>query len=207
MDIKIQSLSAILAILSLLISLLLHLQVIDPYQLYFNKDLILHKHEYWRLFTCLFYHGPLGLDSIMSIFFFVRYTADAEGKDFSGRPADFILFMLFGCTVSWAYAIKKGTLFLGPMLKDFVLYYNAKRNPDNIVGFVFIPIQFRLGYLPFILLIFAFFNGTFIEESYFYGFSHLYFFLHDVISLKYNMNLFRLSDKINDVVTSLFESN
>ena len=39
---------------------LLHLQIITPYNIYFNAWLILQKLELWRLFTNFFFFGSLG---------------------------------------------------------------------------------------------------------------------------------------------------
>lgn len=35
-------------------------QIITPFNIYFNSKLIMHKHEFWRIFTNFFYFGNLG---------------------------------------------------------------------------------------------------------------------------------------------------
>ena len=205
MEFKITHLSTILGILSVIIAILVYLHIIDPLQLYFNANLVLHKHEYWRLFTSLFYHGPLNLNTLVSIYFFIRYISDVEGKEFSGRPADFILFFLIGSSVAWYSGIRYASPFLGNFLSDYVFYYICKKTPEQTIFLFFFPIPFKMGYFPYVSLsLFSLLGQDIPQKALAYITSHLFFFIHDALSLRYNKNFLRLSDKLNSTIQNLF---
>ena len=205
MEFKITHLSTILGILSVIIAILVYLHIIDPLQLYFNANLILHKHEYWRLFTSLFYYGPLNLNTLVSIYFFIRYISDVEGKEFSGRPADFILFFLIGASVAWYSGMHFASTFLGNFLSDYVFYYNCKKTPEQTMVLLFFPVPFKQGYFPYISLSLFYLLGQNIpQKALAYITSHIFFFIHDVLSLRYNKNFLRLSDKLNSTIQNFF---
>ena len=206
MEFRFDQISIILGLLAASISLLIYTKAVDPYQLYFNKDLILHQHEYWRLFTSLFYFGPLGFESLIQIYFFIRYVSEVEGKEFSGRPADFLFFIFIAFLWAWVTASFTGYAFLGDFISEYVFYYNCKKNPQANVMLFILPIPFRMGYYPYVMLILrCFFHASIKNILIPYAASHLFFFLHDVVSLKYDLSLLRLSDKMNSIVRSLFE--
>ena len=50
----------------------------------------------WRLFTNFFFFGAISLDFFFHMFFLVRYCRMLEEGSFRGRPADFLLMLLFG---------------------------------------------------------------------------------------------------------------
>ena len=52
--------------------------------------------QVWRLFTNFFFFGAIGLDFFFHMFFLVRYCRMLEEGSFRGRPADFLLMLLFG---------------------------------------------------------------------------------------------------------------
>ncbi|KAM4746231.1 uncharacterized protein FYW61_018459 isoform 7-T7 [Anableps anableps] len=72
------------------------LQVITPFQLYFNPELIISRYQIWRLITSFFFFGSLGFGFLFNIVFLYRYCRMLEEDCFRGRTADFVFMFLFG---------------------------------------------------------------------------------------------------------------
>jgi hypothetical protein len=53
-------------------------QIITPFNVYFNTNLIFRKGEVWRLLTNFFFFGSLGLDFVFHMFFLVKYCKSLE---------------------------------------------------------------------------------------------------------------------------------
>ena len=182
--------SLVFSIISIILSLLINLQLIDNFQLYFDKKLIFENHEYWRAFTSIFCFGSLSTGTVINLVFFVRSLTYAESSFFSGQPADFILFSLFGWIVIWAYACFHPTLFLGQFFNSYVTYYFYKRSPD--VHIVVVGIVALAPYVPIIMLaINLLFNGARSLLMDIIGFSaaHMFFFIKDELGLRYNIRV------------------
>ena len=101
------------------------LQVITPFNIYFNARLIFQKGEVWRLLTTFMFFGSLGqygpqirfgdkgtkpfsnrdanqyvfaagLDFVFHMFFLIKYSKSLEEGSFRGRSADFLWMLLIG---------------------------------------------------------------------------------------------------------------
>jgi len=59
------------------------LELVSPFSLYFNAQLVVYKFQVWRLLTNFFFFGALGLDFLFHMFFLVRYCRLLE----EGRAA------------------------------------------------------------------------------------------------------------------------
>ena len=199
--------SRIFAITSIIVSLLHYLQVVDAYQLYFNKDLIFHHKEIWRLFTSLFHFGPLGFNAIMHIFNFLQYSTSSESSYFTGKPADFLVFSLFGCICMWLYATVAPVIFLGHMFTSYFTYYWSKRSPDNVVFIMQIPFGINAPWVPFVFLTFNILNSSIknsLPDLFGFAAAHLFFFIHDVINLKFGTKILVAPDSLNRVLLNMF---
>jgi len=75
------------------------LELVSPFSLYFNMRLVFIRMQVWRLFTNFFFFGSISLDFFFHMFFLVRYCRMLEEGSFRGRPADFLLMLLFGGTL------------------------------------------------------------------------------------------------------------
>lgn len=53
-------------------------QIITPFNVYYNTNLIFRKGEVWRLLTNFFFFGSLGLDFVFHMFFLVKYCKSLE---------------------------------------------------------------------------------------------------------------------------------
>ena len=70
-------------------------EMISPYSLYFNYDLVL-QGQVWRLFTSYLFFGAFSVDFLFHMYFLARYSRFLEEGDFRGRTANYILFLIFG---------------------------------------------------------------------------------------------------------------
>ncbi|KAJ6655759.1 hypothetical protein lerEdw1_004812 [Lerista edwardsae] len=93
------------------------LELITPFQLYFNPELIFKHFQVWRLITNYLFFGPVGFNFLFNMIFLYRYCRMLEEGSFRGRTADFVFMFLFGgllMTVSfhwWSYSIAVGHIY------------------------------------------------------------------------------------------------
>ena len=86
------------------------------------------------------------------MFFLVRYCRMLEEGSFRGRPADFLLMLLFGGALMCAVApFINIPPFLGSSLAFMMVYVWARRNEYVRMSFLGL-FQFRAPYLPWVLL-------------------------------------------------------
>jgi len=104
---KVPPLTRTLLLISVLLSLLVTLELVSPLKLYLNWTLVWEKNQYWRLVTCLFYKGELSPHTVFDFYLFFRYSSMLEQGAFRNRPADYMVFFLFGCSqfVIWAIVL------------------------------------------------------------------------------------------------------
>uniref|UniRef100_A0A7N4PHB3 Derlin n=1 Tax=Sarcophilus harrisii TaxID=9305 RepID=A0A7N4PHB3_SARHA len=72
------------------------LELITPFQLYFNPELIFRHFQIWRLITNFLFFGPVGFNFLFNMIFLYRYCRMLEEGSFRGRTADFVFMFLFG---------------------------------------------------------------------------------------------------------------
>ncbi len=77
-----------------LTSLACQLDLVSPFHLYFNWDLIVKGRQWWRLFTSFAFYGNLGVDFLFHLFFLARYSRALEEASFRGRTGDFLWMLL-----------------------------------------------------------------------------------------------------------------
>ena len=95
-------------LISLGLSALVSLELCTPYKLYFNWQLILNKGQYWRAISCLFFYGDLSAHTIFDIMLFYWYASKLEQGDFWRKPADFVMFLVFCCSLFLVIASQIG---------------------------------------------------------------------------------------------------
>ncbi|KAB0406267.1 hypothetical protein E2I00_014312, partial [Balaenoptera physalus] len=66
------------------------LELITPFQLYFNPELIFKHFQIWRLITNFLFFGPVGFNFLFNMIFLYRYCRMLEEGSFRGRTADFV---------------------------------------------------------------------------------------------------------------------
>lgn len=191
--------SHLLVFLSLFISLLLYFRIIDTFQVYFNIDQIIYNFEIWRPITSIFCFGPFGFESGFHLFKFIYYSIEIENTLYKDKPVDYIVFLLFGSIIMWIYASYMPVVYLGEPFTFYFFYYWGKRIASNMDwrSFLISPLWISLA-----LLIIGFIKGGLyfiFPQLISYSAAHLYFFIHDVINLKYDKHFLCLSSELNSL--------
>lgn len=176
---------------SLIISALLSLQILKTEQLHFDNNHIFKDKEFWRLFTSIFCYGKLDIHVIINIFVCFMSLSRIESMFYSEKPVDFMFFLLFGWISLWTYSFYRPQLFLGKLFSCYVDYYYGKvHNQKMLLVLVVITISFANNLNGILTSLFS---------------SHLYFFLNDVLRVKYNKNILKMPDRLNRFISSLLK--
>ncbi|XP_034397610.1 derlin-2-like [Cyclopterus lumpus] len=156
------------------------LEVVAPFQLYFNPDLIIRRYQIWRLITSFLFFGSLGFSFVFNIIFLYRYCRMLEEGCFRGRRADFVFLFLFGGIVMTLLGLLAPVSFLGPAFTVMLVYVWSRRHPLVRVNF-FGLLNFRAPLLPWVLAGFSLLLGNSVAVD-LLGISvgHMYYFLEDV---------------------------
>ncbi|KAJ6151079.1 hypothetical protein N7470_007673 [Penicillium chermesinum] len=147
-------------------SVLVHCNIVTPFQLFYSFRSVYVKSQYWRLISTFLYFGPLNLDLIFHVFFLQRYSRLLEES--SGRsPAQFAWLM--------AYAMSS-LLIISPLV-----YIWARRNPDTRLSFLGLLV-FTAPYLPWVLMGFTAFMHRTVPKDEICGVvvGHIWYFFNDV---------------------------
>lgn len=166
----------------LVTTILTQIQVVSPFQLYFNPTLIVRKCQIWRLFTTFTYFGKFGWHFLLNMIFTFRYCQMLEEDSFRGHTADFVvMFMFGGCLmVLFAFLTNIHILFLGQAITLMLVYVWSRRNPMvrmNIFGLA----NFNAPYLPWVILGFSLLFGNSVSEDLLgIAVGHIYYFIEDV---------------------------
>ncbi|KAG9509918.1 Derlin-2, partial [Fragariocoptes setiger] len=160
------------------------LEIISPFQLYFNPKLIFGSHQYWRLITTFLFFGPLGFHFLFNIIFTYRYCRMLEEGFFRYRTADFFYMFLVGATLMIILALFVNLLFLGHAFTIMLVYIWSRRNPSIRMNF-FGLITFQAPYLPWVLLGFSMLLGSsMLVDLIGIAVGHFYYFFEDVLPLQ-----------------------
>ncbi|XP_065054971.1 derlin-2-like [Rhopilema esculentum] len=160
------------------------LDLINPFQLYFNPDLILKRFEVWRLVTNYLFFGTFGFNFFFNMIFTYRYCRMLEEGSFRGRTADFVFMFLFGGMIMTIMALFVNIVFLGQAFTIMLVYIWSRRNTYVRMNF-FGLMNFQAPYLPWVLLGFSLLLGnSIIVDLMGIGVGHIYYFLEDVFPTK-----------------------
>jgi len=96
--------------------------IISPFSLYFNFNLIFVQGQVWRIITTFLFFGLFSVDFLFHMYFLVRYCRMLEEGDFRGRTAHFIWMLFFGIAMMTIVAPFLGVNFLGNALTFMMLY-------------------------------------------------------------------------------------
>ncbi|XP_018009180.1 derlin-2-like [Hyalella azteca] len=160
-------------------TLLVQMDIVTPFNLYFNPTLIIKHYQVWRLVTTFLFLGPIGFNFVLNMIFTYRYCRMLEEGSFRGRTADFVLMMLFGGACMLVFTMFFSLLFLGQAFTIMIVYVWARRNP--FIRMNFFGFTFNAPYLPWVLLGFSYLLGNSVMVDLLgIAVGHLYFFLEDV---------------------------
>ena len=135
------------------------LDIISPFSLYYNFDLIFSQGQIWRLFTSYLFFGMFSIDFLFHMYFLVRYCRLLEEGDFRGRTANFVLMLTFGIALMTLVAPFFGVHFLGSSLTFMMTYVWGRRNEHARMSFLGV-FTFRAPYLPWVMLAFSVLLGN-----------------------------------------------
>ncbi|KAI1231921.1 hypothetical protein IHE44_0007563 [Lamprotornis superbus] len=134
------------------------LELITPFQLYFNPELIFKHFQIWRY----------------------RYCRMLEEGSFRGRTADFVFMFLFGGFLMTLFGLFVNLVFLGQAFTIMLVYVWSRRNPYVRMNFFGLLI-FQAPFLPWVLMGFSLLLGnSIIVDLLGIAVGHIYFFLEDV---------------------------
>ncbi|XP_037069108.1 derlin-2-like [Pollicipes pollicipes] len=164
----------------ILTTLAVQLDLVSPFQLYFNPNLIVTHFQVWRIVTTFLFFGPVGFTFLFNLIFTYRYCRYLEDGSFRGRTADFVLMFAFGAACMVLCALVVNLLFLGQAFTIMLVYVWSRRNRDIRMNF-FGLMNFQAPYLPWVLLGFSLLLGNSIAVDIMgIAVGHAYFFLEDV---------------------------
>jgi Derlin-2/3 len=110
-----------------------------------------------------------------------RYSYYIETGPFRNRPADYILFIVFGCCNFLLAAFAFGLEFMADGMSFMTLYYWSRKIPNMDVNFMDIFI-FRSCFMAYFYLILTTLCGfSVVNQLMGIAIGHLYFFLDDVV--------------------------
>eukprot|EP01118_Nematostelium_gracile_P016118 TRINITY_DN6603_c0_g1_i1.p1 TRINITY_DN6603_c0_g1~~TRINITY_DN6603_c0_g1_i1.p1 ORF type:complete len:263 (-),score=56.93 TRINITY_DN6603_c0_g1_i1:32-742(-) len=153
--------------------------IVPGMALMINWDRIINHFEIWRLFTCLVFHGGLGLPFLIHMVFLIRYGAMVEKEIFLNSTADFLFFLGFNTILLWTVSFFM-RYFVAMALIMTIIYMWARKNPNVNMTFMF-GIRFPAFYFPWVLVVMNFLmGGTPIGEIVGIVVSHIYFFFDEI---------------------------
>ncbi|GLC36750.1 hypothetical protein PLESTB_000786800 [Pleodorina starrii] len=156
------------------------LEIITPFNVYFNAKLVFKKLQLWRLVTNFFFFGNLGLDFVFHMFFLIKYCKSLEEGSFRGRSADFLWMLIFGGSLLTCIAPFVNIQFLGSSLTFMMVYVWGRRHQYVNLSFLGI-FNFTAPYLPWVLLAFSLMLGSSpVVDLMGMAAGHVYYFLEDV---------------------------
>ncbi|XP_028629742.1 derlin-3 isoform X1 [Grammomys surdaster] len=135
------------------------LELLSPFQLYFNPHLVFRKFQVWRLITTFLFFGPLGFGFFFNMLFVFRYCRMLEEGSFRGRKADFVFMFLFGGVLMTLLGFLGSLFFLGQALMAMLVYVWSRRSPHVRVNF-FGLLNFQAPFLPWALMGFSLLLGN-----------------------------------------------
>ncbi|XP_048679674.1 derlin-2 isoform X2 [Lepidochelys kempii] len=141
------------------------LELITPFQLYFNPELIFKHFQYQTFLTYTFRY---------------RYCRMLEEGSFRGRTADFVFMFLFGGLLMTLFGLFVNLVFLGQAFTIMLVYVWSRRNPYVRMNFFGLLI-FQAPFLPWVLMGFSLLLGnSIIVDLLGIAVGHIYFFLEDI---------------------------
>lgn len=168
-------------------------ELVGEEDIFFSSKRVFSDRELWRIATSLLYLGKFDITMLSRLIGFVQYSHTLEANVFTGRPEDYIVFLVFGTVFFTGLAGFVYVPFLSDCLISYLTYYWAKHFGDHKVQILSLPFQVDAMYMPLISIGLATLRGIIPVLQVLLGFAvaHLFFFLRDVIGVRYNLSLLR----------------
>ena len=103
-------------------TLAVQMEVVSPFQLYFNPLLIMRQFQVWRVVTTFLFFGTFGFNFLFNMIFTYKYCRMLEEGSFHGRTADFVMMFIFGIFSMLFFALFVNQLLLGPAFTLMFVY-------------------------------------------------------------------------------------
>jgi len=178
-------------IASVSLMLLCSLDLVSPFSLILNWELIVYEFQIWRLVTCFLFFGTFGLPFFWRLYILVFYCSSLEVA-FHGRSAD-VLWMLIcsgGMLLVLAYFCGNSYFVSGAMI-DVMTYVWGRRNSSARMQVLVFTL--RAPYLPWLLVWLSMFLGGKIKDHAMgIVVGHVFYFFEDVYPLMPTSKGFRL---------------
>mmetsp|Transcript_70577 Transcript_70577/g.210454 ORF Transcript_70577/g.210454 Transcript_70577/m.210454 type:complete len:212 (+) Transcript_70577:102-737(+) len=182
-----------LIVTSVTLMLLCSLDVLSPFYLYLNWQLIIYELQLWRLVTCFLFFGGFGLPFFWNLYVLVFYCSSLEDVAFHSRSADFLWMLICGAgmLLLLTYLINANSFFVNGAIIDVMTYVWGRRNSTARMQVLFFAV--RAPYLPWVLAWISLLMGGNIQDHLLgIAVGHVYYFFEDVYPLLPTSKGFRL---------------
>mmetsp|Transcript_106842 Transcript_106842/g.299136 ORF Transcript_106842/g.299136 Transcript_106842/m.299136 type:complete len:211 (+) Transcript_106842:73-705(+) len=159
------------------------LDIISPFSLYLNWQLIIYELQLWRLVTCFLFSGTFGLHYFWNTYVLVFYCSSLEAVSFHSKSADFLWMLICssGMLLILTYFFGN-SYFISGAMTDVMTYVWGRRNPAARMQLLFFPI--RAPYIPWVLALISLLMGGNIQDHLMgVAAGHVYYFFEDVYPL------------------------
>ena len=92
------------------------LELITPFQLYFNPELIFKQFQIWKLITNFLFFGPVGFNFLFNMIFLYRYCRMLEERLFPRSDSRLCIYVPFWWILNDSFWLVCELSFLGPGL-------------------------------------------------------------------------------------------
>merc|ERR1711959_371612 len=180
----------IIASVSLMV--LCSLDVLSPFSLYLNWQLIIHELQLWRLVTCFLFFGTFGLSFFWNTYVLMFYCSSLEDQAFHSKSADFLWMLICGAGMLLFLTFFFGnTYFISGAMIDLMTYVWGRRHSTARMQVLFLTV--RAVYLPWVLALISLLMGGNIQDHLMgIAVGHVYYFFTDVYPLLPTSGGFRL---------------
>ncbi|KAI6014661.1 Der1-like protein [Pisolithus marmoratus] len=140
--------------LAVAMSLAVQCQVVTPLQLYFSFKSAFTNAQPWRMLTTFFYFGPISLDFVFHLFFFMRYSRMLEESSFANKKADYFWLLFVSSIMLLLLSPLFNLPFLSSSLAFVPIYVWSRRHPSIPIS-LFGIFTISAPYLPLALVLFS----------------------------------------------------
>ncbi|GMG14380.1 hypothetical protein B5S33_g2293 [[Candida] boidinii] len=134
-------------------SILQSVNYISKSDCYYSYENVFKKGQYFRLITSLLYTGELNWDLFINLYVLVRNSSSLEQSFLNSRDYLWLIGIIYILLIIYSSFIFNLKLFSSP-LKLTLVYIWSKRNPNIEISIMGI-LNFKLVYLPFVMIIFS----------------------------------------------------
>ncbi|KAJ2913684.1 hypothetical protein MD484_g6728, partial [Candolleomyces efflorescens] len=128
--------------------------------LYYSPKAAFVNMQAWRAVTNFFYFGPISLDYVFHMFFFMRYSRMLEESSFANKKADYFWLLFLASVLLLGFSPLFNLPFLSSPLAFVPIYIWSRRHPSTPIS-LFGLITITAPYLPVALVAFSWvLNGT-----------------------------------------------